>query len=103
MRAITVILSGAVGFLIGVALQAPGGGVAFTDWRGPVASLTTMGFFGGTASGLGLDEEPIRRGIAGSVVGGSTGLVLGLAGSGIVLTAVVGAVLVASLVVGKRE
>jgi hypothetical protein len=104
IRAAAVVLFGVIGFLMGVALQFPAGGVWFTDWRGPVASLTMTGYFGGTASGFGLpDGEPFRQGIAGSVVGGAIGLILGIAGSGIVITAVVAAILVASLVVRRGE
>jgi hypothetical protein len=98
MRALSAIVLGAIGFLIGVLLQAPVGGVTFTDWRGPVASLTMSGFGAGTGMGLSLqDGEPFRRGIAGSVLGATTGLILGIAGSGIIVTSVVAVVLAVSL------
>jgi hypothetical protein len=99
MRALYGIVFGTIGFFIGVLLQAPVGGLAFTDWRGPVASLTMSGYGAGTGLGLGLrDGEPVRRGIAGSVVGATTGLILGIAGSGIVVTSIVAVVLAISLI-----
>ena len=99
MRALAAIVFGAIGFLLGVLLQAPVGGVTFTDWRGPVASLTMTGLGAGTGTGLGLrDGEPFRRGIAGSLVGATTGLILGVVGSGILMTSVLGVVLAVSLI-----
>lgn len=98
MRAFSAVVFGAVGFLIGVLLQAPVGGITFTDWRGPVASLTMTGLGAGTGAGFGLDDgEPFRRGIAGSMVGATTGLILGVAGSGIVVTSAVAVVLAVSI------
>lgn len=99
MRAVAAIVFGAIGFLIGVLLQAPVGGVSFTDWRGPVASLTMTGFGAGTGTGLGLqDGEPYRRGIVGSLVGATTGLILGVVGSGIIMTSLIAMVLAISLI-----
>ncbi|MEX1005589.1 MAG: hypothetical protein WD990_13485 [Acidimicrobiia bacterium] len=98
MRVLSAIVFGAIGFLSGVLLQAPVGGVAFTDWRGPVASLTMAGFGTGTGMGFGRqDGESFRRGITGSAVGATTGLILGIAGSGILVTSVVAIVLAVSL------
>lgn len=98
MRAVPAVVFGVVGFLIGVLLQAPVGGITFADWRGPVASLTMTGLGAGTGAGFGHDDgEPFRQGITGSVVGATTGLILGIAGSGIVVTSVVAVVLAVSL------
>lgn len=104
MRALYALVFGAVGFLGGVLLQAPIGGLTFTDWRGPVASLTMSGFGAGTGTGLGLDDgEPFRRGVAGSVLGATTGMILGLARSGILVSSIVALILVASLTNGSGD
>lgn len=90
---------GSIGFLMGVAMQAPLGGILFTDWRGPVASLAMTGFGAGTGAGVGRGEgQPFRRGISGSAIGLAAGVILGLAGAGILVSAVVALVLVFSLV-----
>ena len=98
MRSLSAVMFGAIGFLVGVAMQAPGGGVSFTDWRGPFASLAMSGFGAGTGSGLGLgDGRTLRHGISGALVGAGTGTILGVAGAGIAVCAAIALVLAVSM------